>query len=476
MLNELAHLLLRWQPLFRQRITWVRLISVLLGLIVAYGRRTVTSSITIRGRQSEPWAADYLVFSRASWEVEGLFDGVVDASIDTLDRFCTRGRYLLVAIDDTSLPKTGKKIAAARWMRDPMSPPFQVNLRWGLRYVHLAMILPLNELGFDPRVVSIDFALAPSIKKPGAKATDEEVANYKEIKKKKNMSIVAVERFTHLRKHLDATGQHSRTVLMIGDGSYTNRNVLKNLPERTEYIGRTRGDLAIYAAAPAGGRKVYGERLPTPNELRKDEKVPWIHTELFYAGEKRKVRYKELKQVLWQTGGQRKLLRIFVIAPTPYRAYCNGRGRTYYREPAYLLTTDRDSPADELIQPYLARWQIEVEHRDQKTGLGVGHAQVSNDKSVERLHAAHVAMWSMVKLAALRTFGLTRTAAYPERPAWYPQEPGQRASQTDIVCALRAELQRQPPAKKRTIIRSNLQKRMKPLRKKQKMVAMAGAG
>ena len=86
-----------------------------------------------------------------------------------------------------------------------------------------------------------------------------------------------------------------------------------------------------------------------------------------------------------------------------------------------------------------------MEHRDLKTGLGVGQAQVWSDRSVARLHSAHVAMWSMVKLAALRTFGLTRTAAYPPRPAWYPQQPNERASQGDIVAALHADLQRCQP-------------------------------
>ena len=49
-------------------------------------------------------------------------------------------------------------------------------------------------------------------------------------------------------------------------------------------------------------------------------------------------------------------------------------------------------------------------------------------------------MWSMVKLAALRALGLTRTTAYAPRPAWYPQQPNDRASQSDIVAVLRKTL------------------------------------
>lgn len=67
-----------------------------------------------------------------------------------------------------------------------------------------------------------------------------------------------VDQFTHLRQHLDASGQRDRWVLMVGDNSYTNRQVLGGLPERTHYLGRTRKDLALYAPAAPGTRKVYG--------------------------------------------------------------------------------------------------------------------------------------------------------------------------------------------------------------------------
>ncbi len=445
MLGELAGLLVVWRGVFPRYTTWLRVVSVLLGLIIAGGRRTLTASIGARGRQRENWAADYLAFSRAPWSVAGLFDGVVDVALDTQERFCPPAPYLVVAVDDTHLPKSGKRIASARWLREPMSPPFHVNLRWGLRYVHLALIAPLHGLGHDPRAISIAFAPAPALKKPGKKASEQQKTYYKENRKNYTLSQVAIEQFRHLRAHLDASAQCERWVLMLGDGSYTNRTVLGGLPERTHYLGRTRGDLALYRRARGASRKVYGERLPTPEGLRQDPNHPWTETPLFYAGALRPVRFKEMSEVLWPGGGRRRLLRLVVVAPTAYRAPGRGSRRLHYREPAYLLTTELSTPAPQLIQAYLGRWQIEVEHRDLKSGLGVGHAQVWSDRSVERLHSAHVALWSMLKMAALRAHGLTRTSAYPPRPGWYPQRPDDRPSQGDIVNALRAELQDHPP-------------------------------
>ena len=466
MLRELAALLLLWRPAFGRYSSWLRVTSVLLGLIVATGRRTVTASIAIRGKEFEPWAPDYLAFSRAPWATADLFDGVVDGFLATRDRLNLADRYLLVAVDDTTLRKSGKSIASARWLRDPLSPPFHLNLRWGLRYLHLAAILPLHLQGMDPRAVSIAFAPAPSVKKPGKKATEQQNLDFKEAKKQQNLSVIAVEQFAHLRKHLDKLGHRDLPVLILGDGSYTNGKVLKNLPERVEYLGRARGDIKLCAPATPGGRKVYGDRLLTPNQVRQSPEVPYFETLLFYAGERRRVRYKEMPEVLWQSGAGRRRLRVLIVAPTPYRAPGPGQRRWYYREPAYLLTTDLTSPADELVQAYLARWQIEVEHRDLKSGLGVGQAQVWSDNAVARLHTAHVAMWSMVKLAALRAYGVTRTDQYPPRPAWYPQQPGDRASQQDIVEALRADLHAHQPAKPRGILPAPRPKRPRPQRKR----------
>ena len=63
--------------------------------------------------------------------------------------------------------------------------------------------------------------------------------------------------------------------------------------------------------------------------------------------------------------------------------YASGKGqRKYYREPAYLLTTDLLRPAAVLLQAYFDRWQIEVNHREIKDTLGIGQAQLRHSRRV----------------------------------------------------------------------------------------------
>ena len=152
----------------------------------------------------------------------------------------------------------------------------------------------------------------------------------------------------------------------------------------------------------------------SPESVYQDSTIPWKETKIFHGSKYRMIRFKEVSQVLWQPGGGRRLLRLFVLAPTPYRK--TKEGRRYYRQKAYLLCDDNQLAAKELLQAYFDRWQIEINHRDEKSILGVGHAQVWAELSLPRVPALMVATYSLMLLSALETYGPTRTTAYEPLP------------------------------------------------------------
>ena len=124
------------------------------------------------------------------------------------------------------------------------------------------------------------------------------------------------------------------------------------------------------------------------------------------------------------------------MAPTPYRK--RKSGKLYYRQPAYLFTTDLRSSAKELLQIYFDRWQIEVNHRDEKDTLGVGQAQLWNVNSVPKQPVLSVAAYSALLLASLLAFGAERGAAYAALPKW--RRKAYRPSCLDLVTLLRQEM------------------------------------
>ena len=144
--------------------------------------------------------------------------------------------------------------------------------------------------------------------------------------------------------------------------------------------------------------------------------------------------------VYWQRGAKRLPLRLIVIAPTPYRK--SRSKKLYYRDAAYLLTTDLRSSLKQLLQIYFDRWQIEVNHREEKDTLGVGQAQLWNVTSVPKQPVLAVAAYSALLLASLLAFGSERGTAYAELPKW--RQKARRPSALDLVTLLRKEMADQP--------------------------------
>lgn len=434
-----AALLVKWRDVLPSDKGFLRVVHVLVGMLCAAGRHTVTGSIRFRGRQQQPWSADYAAFSRASWDPAELFGAAFAEGVRQTRQIDPDGP-IVVALDDTSAKKSGKAIAAARWMKDPLSPKFTVNLMFGLRFLHSALILPLHRQGFAPRAISIGFDLAPAPKKPGRKGTEADWTQYRYRQKSESLTMRAASVLARHRTRMDELGLTDRTLLSVGDGGYTNRTLLGNLPERTQFIGRVRKDIAICRRARPGGRKVYGERLPTPEQMRSDPEIPYLTATFFYGGAEHEIRYKDIPDVLWQGGTKRRTMRVLILAPTRYRAPFRSGRKYNYNDPAYLITTDLDSRATVLVQAVLDRWQIEPLHRDLKSGLGLGQAQTWSPKSVARIHTAVVATWSLLTLAALNAYGLARTQEFGPLPAWRRVRANHRASQGDILERLRTEL------------------------------------
>lgn len=302
-------------------------------------------------------------------------------------------------------------------------------------------MLPLYEK--DPesssRSIPVRFEMAPVLKKPGKKATEAEFKEYRRLKKEKNLSVQFVTMVKEVRSHLNESGHLGKPMSVAADGSFCNRTVFKEAWEaqNVSLVARARKDLVLCKRAPGQGRRFYGKTKFTPEMVRRrDSLAKWQTAQIFHGGCYREVRYKEVTKIYWQGGAKKKMVRLFVVAPVGYRTSKNGR--KYYRQPAYLLTTDLTTSAAVLLQDYFDRWGIEVNHRDEKEILGVGQAQVWNEKSVSKVPALLVAMYSWLQLSGLACYGPTRTADYEPLPKW--RRNAKRPSCLDLVTLLRKQL------------------------------------
>jgi hypothetical protein len=337
-------------------------------------------------------------------------------------------------------------VPQTQWHRDPLGPAFQVNLRWGHRFLQASLVLPLYQQDPEssPRSIPIRFEMAPVIKKPGKNASEDQWKAYPKLKKQKNLSVQFVALTKEVRERLDLTGHQPKRLIQVGDGSFCNRTVLAEdwEAQNITLVARCRKDIVLCRRAPGKGRRFYGKTKFTPQEVRRrDSRARWQKATIFHGGCFREVRYKELTKVYWQGGARKREVRLLVVAPVGYRTSKNGR--KYYRQPAYLLTTDLSTSAIELLQAYFDRWGIEVNHRDEKHILGVGQAQVWNEQSVTKVPALLVAMYSWLLLAGQKCYGPTRTEIYEPLPKW--RRGAKRPSCLDLVTLLRRQLTDKPP-------------------------------
>lgn len=432
LLAQFLEIVADWRAVFPQQRTFQRAVRQALGSLVCLGRRCLSRILWTWGGQNRSWSAEYFLHSRCPWQPQDLFAPILRRAL----AYC-RGRLVGVAVDDTRLPKTGRCIRQAFYQRDPLSPPFHVNLLLGLRFLQASLLVPLHRFApVGTRAIPIHFEEVSRVKKPGRRAPPQAWQQYQQAVKRHNLSQRFVDTLPQLRRALDEAGGEKKTLIVAGDGSFCNRTCLRAARDRTELIVRARKDAALCLAAPPGSRRFYDVHKFTPEQVRQDETQPWKETKLVYGGKRRKVRSKEVAQVYWQGGAGKTPLRLLVVAPTPYRK--RKSSRLYYRRPAYLLTTDLKNSAKQLLQIYFDRWQIEVNHRDEKDTLGVGQAQLWNVTSVPKQPVLSVAAYSALLLASLQAFGAERGAAYAPLPKWRRQ--ARRPSCLDLIALLRKEM------------------------------------
>ena len=430
----------RWVFVFPQERSLGRAIALAFGILCGVGKRTITRAIGFQGNTQKDWSADYKVFSRCPWEPRALFHPILEHAIQ--EHKLSR---IVVSVDDTRVWRNGKHVPQTQWHRDPMGPAFQTNLRWGHRFLQASLVLPLyaQDAESSSRSIPVRFEMAPVVKKPGKKAAEAELKEYRRQKKEKNLSVQFVALARELRSRLNESGHAGQRMSLVADGSFCNRTVFGEDWEKqnVSLVARARKDLVLCKRAPGKGRRFYGKTKFTPELVRRrDSLAQWQTAKIFHGGCYREVRYKELTKIYWQGGAKKQMMRLFVVAPLGYRTSKNGR--KYYRQPAYLLTTDLTTPAAVLLQDYFDRWGIEVNHRDEKEILGVGEAQVWNEKSVSKVPALLVAMYSWLLLSGLACYGPTRTAEYEPLPKW--RRNAKRPSCLDLVTLLRKQLAENP--------------------------------
>ena len=423
------------KPAFAQERTFERARTLAMSSLVGLGRRTVSGMLCASAQQFTDWSAAYRLFERQRFDSDALFAPVRREVVERL----SPEEPLVVMMDDTLMRKRGRKVHGTGWKRDPLGPAFCKNFVWGQRFLQVSAALPDPSVAGRARGIPIDMTHAPSPAKPGKRASEEAQKEYRVQQQAMKVSSVGAARLTELREQLDRddVGRH---LIVSVDGGFTNRTVFRNLPHNTVAIGRIRKDAKLFlppaeeTAPRRGRRRWYGVPLPTPEQIRQDESIPWSTVAAFAAGKTHSFEVKTVAPVRWLGTGAADV-RVVIIRPLAYRP----RKGTHllYRNPAYLLCTDPNLPLERLLQSYLWRWEVELNFRDEKTVIGVGEAQVRTKAAVEAVPSFVVAAYAFLLLAGTEVN--TRQLLLP-KPKWRTTAHQARLSTASMIGMFRSQL------------------------------------
>jgi hypothetical protein len=135
-----------------------RMAGLGVGLLCGAHPKTITSALEFNGPATTDWSAACRLFSQTVWTAEDLFRPVLRAALET------NLGPVVSAQDDTLVRKAGRCMPGTAYMRDPLRPPFRVNLVKGQRFLQTAVMIMPDKEGHPCRAVPVSFLHAPVLK------------------------------------------------------------------------------------------------------------------------------------------------------------------------------------------------------------------------------------------------------------------------------------------------------------------------
>mgnify|MGYP003378460597 CR=1 FL=1 len=378
--HAIIQVLRQFELLFSERVwEWAKIL--LIGAILAPGKRTVTAALRVMGLSNEAQFQNYhRVLNRAVWSPRAVSRVLLRL---LLKAFVPPDAPVILGLDDTIERRRGKKIAAKGIYRDPVrsSRSFFVKTS-GLRWLCLMLLAPIP---WAERVWALPFltVLAPS-----------ERYHQQRERRHKPLTLWARQMITQVRRFLP-----TRLLVVVADSSYAALELLcacQGLAEPVTMITRLRLDAALYDPAPPrlpgtrGAPRKKGARQPTLAARLTDPTTEWHDTSVrWYGGQTRQVRLAS-GTALWYHSGLPPVTLRWVLVTDPDGKF----------EPQALLSTNQELCASQLVEWFVMRWQLEVTFEEARAQLGIETQRQWSDLAIARTTPVLLGLFSLVTLFA----------------------------------------------------------------------------
>jgi hypothetical protein len=410
---EMIVLLAPFAQLFSERV-WLHAQVLVLGAILAPGRRTVTSCLRVMGLAGEQRFTNYhRVLNRAQWaalQASQILLGVI------VRLLVPPGAAIVLGADDTVERRSGRKIKAKGCYRDAVRSSKKHVIRcFGLKWVALMVLVAVP---WAKRVWALPFLTALCWP-----ATSPHQRRHK----------TSVDWVRQMMKQARRWLPKRLLVLVVDGGFAAVALALACRESQVVMVSRLRLDAALYhppvAPPPSkrGRKPTKGQRQRSLKEWAARTDTPWQETAVNWYGGQRKRLWVFSRAALWYTPGWAPVALRFVLVRDP-------EGKLH---DAAFCCTDLQATPEQILQWVVMRWSVEVTFEEARAHLGVETQRQWSDRAIARTTPTLLGLFSLVTLLALR---LCPTGQIPvETAAWYHKP---EATFSDCLTLVRRHLWR----------------------------------
>ncbi len=412
---ELASILLAFSPLFSCRV-WGHAHVLLLGAILAPGKRTVSSALRVMGLSEERHFQNYhRILNRAAWNCR-------HASLILLRMllaaFVPSGP-LVLGLDDTIERRWGPKIRARGIYRDPVrSSDSHFVKTSGLRWLSLMLLADIPWAG---RVWALPFL---TVLAPSERYWQQQRRNPKLLTDWARQLLLQVQRWFP-----------TRTLVVVADGAFASLQLLSSWAKRRRpitCITRLRLDARLFRPAPTrkkgtmGRPRLVGARLPSLQQILTRRSTAWqpFNVRNWYGEGPRRVEVASGTAIWYHTG----------LPPVPIRWVLVRDPKGKFETRALLCTALEQHPR-QILQWFLWRWQVEVTFQEVRAHMGVETQRQWSDLAITRTTPVLLGLFSITTLLA---HCRARAGQLPIRQAaWYRKT---QPTFSDAIALVREQL------------------------------------
>lgn len=389
--TQLMKLVSKCESVYQQKRVFNRILALVMAELFAFGRHTITQLLLTLGLTDEDWSAWYRLFSAERFKEEETAKVMVREMVSEV----AQQEPFVVGVDGFHVPRSSQKMPGTGWMRGLNTAKFKPGIQRGQRFVEGSWLTPrVNGYSRAIPIRCLSAFTAKSI--PSAQEPRTEVE-------------AGLMFLNWTRTQMDEAGRQAQPLLTLNDGRYDTLNFWSGLPDRTIAVVRTARNRALYdlPAADAHGNCKYGEKAPAPHAWLKKRKG-FTYQHVMVRGHSRRMRYR-LQGPFVRDGLPD--IPLFLIVVGGGKRPPGARRKQY--KPCYFLVSailidgvwTLPLPIVDLLAWLWQRWELEVAHRQMKSGLGLGEKQCWNDKGT--IVSVQWAVWvyALMMLSGYRAWG-----------------------------------------------------------------------